>query len=107
MAQSKPDLIDRAELLALIRDHADKVKDDAPLQHAVLAYWQTVVEALPAREAEPVTHCQNCEKWKDRACGHFSTTALSGMQVVTFLTRPDDYCSFADRRVENGIDIRG
>lgn len=67
MAQSKskkPDLISRQELLALIHDHAEAIKDDSPLQCAILAYWTTVVEALPAKAvAVELVHCADCELW--------------------------------------------
>lgn len=84
-AQREPDLIDRAELLALIRDQAAKVKDADPRQHAVLAYWQTVVEALPAVDAVPVVRCGECMNWKS---ARYPSSPHWGM-----CGRPNDHCA--------------
>ena len=105
MAQSKPDLISRQELLALIRDHAEAIKDSDPRQHAVLAYWQTVVEALPAKAvAVEVVYCVDCKYWTQTAvldgthtigCCNFDTATAS---------LAHDYCSNGIRRADHGTD---
>lgn len=86
---NKPDLISRQELLRLMRDHADKIRTDSPLQHAILAYWQTVVEALPAKAVlVDLVHCGDC---KFRHSSEFCEC------------RPADaFCSDGERRADHG-----
>lgn len=104
MAQSKPDLISRQELLALIRDHAEAIKDTDPRQHAVLAYWQTVVEALPAKAvAVEVVHCGECEKWT--SAGYPCKPDLGICYLNNARPRnAHEFCSRGKRRADHGKD---
>jgi hypothetical protein len=84
MAQSSPDLIDRQELLRVIRDHVAKLGDASPLQTADMAYIAALVAAMPAVDAVPVVRCQDC---KFRHSGEFCEC------------RPADaFCSDGERR---------
>lgn len=105
MAQSKPDLISRQELLGLIRDQAAKVKDDDPRQHAVLAYWQTVVEALPAVDAVPVVRCGECKYFLPHLIVDTDRGDCACYGVGTLRTKSKtDYCSKGRRENDNGTE---
>ena len=100
MAQSKPDLISRQELLTLIHDHAEAIKDDSPLQYAILAYWATVVEALPAKAVlVDLVHCQDCAKAHPELCHPPGMVwcAKRGNNVPA-----DGYCHDGERRADHG-----
>ncbi len=105
MAQSKPDLISRQELLQVITDHAAKVGTAAPLQVAVLSWVKALVQAMPAVDAVLVpTRCKECASRLEgtKMCAHPRAVGWDALEP-----EDDDFCSFAQRRVENGIDIRG
>lgn len=110
MAQSKEELISRQELLALIQDHAEAIKTTDPRQHAVLAYWQTVVEALPAKAvAVEVTRCQDCEYWDPDPDTYGDGNGPRGhchciLDDTMLKTAFDDFCGWGERRADHGKD---
>lgn len=100
MARSKSDLISRQELLELIHAQAEAIKDTDPCQHAVLAYWQTVVEALPGKAVVEVQHCENCSNWRTDIPGE--TADLCLCDLLEGYTYPCDFCSFGESRDGHG-----
>lgn len=62
MAQSKPDLISRQELLQVITDHTAKLGGSAPLQTATLAWVKALVQAMPAKAVlVDLVRCGDCK----------------------------------------------
>lgn len=84
------------------------------LPDPVQAVVVSEIESMLYREGVELTRCRNCEHWKaeeGQTCGkceNWSVAELPGIiRAVTHMTGPDDFCSDAQRRVTNGIDIRG
>lgn len=103
MAQSKADLISRQELLTLIQDHAEAIKTTDPRQHAVLAYWQTVVESLPSKAvAVEVVRCEDCKYWTQTAVlDGTHTIGCCNFDAAT-ARLAHEYCSDGTRRATHG-----
>lgn len=95
------DLISREALLEAIRT------DVAPL---TLSMVFRHIHSAPAVDAVEVMRCKDCELWNewDRA-GHESLNNLScscayfsGEDGYTVCTAPNDFCSYGERRENNG-----
>jgi len=72
------DLIDRQALLKQFTPHTKE--------------WSKVYLA-PTIEAEPVVRCRDCKHYHDFDT-HFDCNHVCGMDDV----RPDDFCSYGERR---------
>lgn len=105
MAQSKPDLIDRAELLQVITDHAAKVGTAAPLQVAVLSWVKALVQAMPDVDAVPVVRCGECKYFLPHLIVDTDRGDCACYGVGTLRTKSKtDYCSKGRRGDDHGTD---
>ena len=102
MAQSKPDLISRQELLQVITDHTDKLGDGAPLQVAVLAWVKQLVLAMPAKAVlVDMVHCGECVKWEPQPRPQYPGLGVCYREKGSYRSS-DDFCSNGRRRADHG-----
>ena len=77
--------------------------------------WDEIIDELDtiiAVDAVPVVRCQECELWNDwdsagnKKLGTFvcSCAHWSNEDGYTVYTKPDDFCSYGDRRADNETD---
>ena len=97
------DLISRS---ALIAEHCDGCNAIALGQcdHDVCGAAQLIMEA-PAVDAVHVVRCKDCKHWKqirdDRGLCKHETFTMDD-DVIDPITEPDDFCSYGDRREDDG-----
>lgn len=52
---------------------------------------QSVIDDMPTADVVPVVRCKNCKHWNNGDCYRIE------------LTRPDDYCSYAEKEANNEL----
>lgn len=84
------------------------------VEYPVATDTQEMLGLIAELPAVLVVRCKDCEHWRGEEgqscgkCGHWSTDTIPDIvRAIIHMTRPDDFCSEAQRRETNGIDIRG
>lgn len=91
------DLIDRQAAIDAFGTHADEIiiggEENA---RNVLNYLNKVIDtikALPSAQPQ-ITHCAECIHWKH------SDVRKNYCEVFDWMSKAEDFCSFAERRTE-------
>jgi hypothetical protein len=116
-------LIDREYLRKVLEEMEEEAADGGEndgsdgttrILEPVKTTTREMMDLLDMLPSMTLTRCRNCEHWKAEEgqeygkCGYFSREDLAQfIQAITYMTGPADYCSFAERRATDGIDIRG
>ena len=89
-------LIDADDLAAKIMiDAPDFMDGGSSITKAFILAMVKTRSATPTVDAVPVVRCKDCKKWHTNclpSCGRH------GCDVFGDYTKPDDFCSFAERR---------
>lgn len=123
MARTDGYMIDRDALCRILEDMeaaaCDGTENDGSdgttrVEYPVPITTSEMLDLIAAQPAVELVRCKDCEHWKGEEgqscgkCGHWSTDEIPGIiRAITHMTHPDDFCSEAQRRATNGIDIRG
>lgn len=101
---SMNDLISRSALLKAFENNIDTdvCQEDADYQYLWGFSWETVesaIQAAPAVDAVEVVRCKDC-KWLCSGFGTYSCAKHTGLALI----KPDgsDFCSYGERRVDDG-----
>ena len=63
-----------------------------------------VINSAPTVDAVPVVRCKDCKSWeKYNACDGAKPHRCMNYDAIFYKrTEPDDFCSYGERRTENG-----
>lgn len=116
-------MIERWRLLKILEDMeataCDGTENDGTdgttrVEYPVATTTREMIDMIADQPTVELVHCEDCELWKREEgqtcgkCGHFSRDELAQfIKAITYMTAPTDFCSFAQRRETDGIDIRG
>ena len=63
---------------------------------------EQVVEDTPIADVVEVVRCKDCKKWTSQhTCDEFTADRLPLRGKTTFITEPDDFCSYGQRKQKN------
>lgn len=116
-------MIERGRLLEILEEMeaaaADGTENDGTdgttrVEYPVATTTREMMDLIADMPTVELVRCEDCEHWQAEEgatcgkCKHWSTDAVPGIiRAIIHMTRPDDYCSEAQRRETNGSDIRG
>ena len=64
-----------------------------------LCVIKPVIDAMPTVDAVPVVRCEDCRRWEQNGnCRH----GICLQEGVTLLRWKHDFCSYGERRTDNG-----
>lgn len=62
----------------------------------------SMLEALPAADVAPVVRCKDCKHFYDTDINPHHVCKRGGSQVWDVEFMADDFCSYGERRADNG-----
>ena len=67
---------------------------------AILLTVRKKLQGLPTVDAVEVVRCKDCSKWMPEfgGCKEFTTERLPTGGKKVFVTKPDDFCSYGERK---------
>ena len=65
-------------------------------------YAQTFIENAPTVDAVEVVRCKDCKQWGGVAFGNVCRRWSAPLAGMKNCTKADDFCSYGERRTDNG-----
>lgn len=81
-----------------------KKAEDWLCDSADLKCFTSLIEIVPAVDAVEVVRCKDCENWDTDWCPSHSAKEKHWCSMIDFVTEPDFFCGYGERKKENAVD---